>query len=110
MQRHPSHLKAGLLAGALFGLAAGIFMSSKQGKKIVKELRVRTKDIQGRLEKELKKTKGVSQESYADAIDKVLAYYIKSKEIASAEVPELRTYLMARWKHVQKDLKSMKKK
>lgn len=98
------HFKAGVLAGAVFGIAAGIFMSSKQGKKLAKELKSQTTDIQARIVKELKKGKKMSEENYGMAIDNVLGYYAKSRKIASKEVPELRRYLMAKWKSVKKEL------
>jgi gas vesicle protein len=98
------HFKAGVLAGAVFGIAAGIFMSSKQGKKLAKELKSQTAEIQGRILKELKKGKKMSEENYGKAIDNVLAYYAKSRKIASKEVPELRHYLLAKWKSVKKEL------
>lgn len=104
--RKKSHFKAGILAGAVFGLAAGIFMSSKQGKQLAKQLRAQTADIQNRLQKELKKTRKVTEETYADAIDNVLGYYVKARKIASKEVPELRRYLLTKWAHVKKELQT----
>jgi gas vesicle protein len=98
------HFKAGVLAGAVFGIAAGIFMSSKQGKQLAKQLKSQTAEIQGRIVKELKKSKKMSEENYGKAIDSVLGYYAKSRKIAAKEVPELRKYLMAKWKSVKKEL------
>lgn len=104
MPQKKSHFKAGMLAGALFGLAAGIFMSSKQGKKLAKDLRTQTKDIQTRLMREFKKTTHVSEKSYQQAIDRVLAYYAKSRQIAAKEVPSLRRYLVSRWHIVKREM------
>ncbi len=101
-----SHFKGGLLAGAIFGIAAGIFMSSKQGKQLAKQLRSQTTEIQKRLMKELSKSRKVSEETYADAIDRVLTYYTKSRKIAAREAPELRRYLLAKWREVQRELKA----
>lgn len=105
-KKKSSHFKGGLLAGAIFGVAAGIFMSSKQGKQLAKQLRSQTGDIQKRLVKELSKSKKISQETYADAIDSVLSYYTKSRKIAAREVPELRRYLLAKWSEVKRDMKA----
>lgn len=104
MSHNKSHFKSGLLAGAVFGLAAGIFMNSKRGKELAAELRSHTKEIQTRLNKELKKAKKVTEASYGDAIENVLAYYTKSRKIAAREVPELRRYLLAKWNDVKKEL------
>ncbi|OGL78703.1 hypothetical protein A3E39_04870 [Candidatus Uhrbacteria bacterium RIFCSPHIGHO2_12_FULL_60_25] len=105
-----SHFKAGLLAGAVFGLAAGIFMSSKDGKKLAKNLQAKTKGIQARLQKEIKKAAHLSEETYEDAIDRVLAYYTKSRKIATKEVPALKRYLMGKWHMIQREMKSAGKR
>ena len=103
-KKQSSHLKAGLMAGALFGVAAGIFMSSKKGKQLAKDLKKHTQDIEGRLRKELMNVKNVGMDEYEDAIDSVLGYYTKSRSIAKTEVPALRRYLVGRWNEVQKEL------
>mgnify|MGYP001591215300 CR=1 FL=1 len=109
-KKKKSHFKAGLLAGAVFGLAAGIFMSSKEGKKLAKNLQTKTKEIQKRLTKEMKKAAHLSEDTYEDAIDRVLAYYTKSRQIASKEAPALKRYLMGKWHMIQKEIKATGKK
>ncbi|HWR00129.1 MAG TPA: YtxH domain-containing protein [Candidatus Methylomirabilis sp.] len=109
-KKKKTHFKAGLLAGAVFGLAAGIFMSSKEGKKLAKSLQAKTKEIQNRLMKEMKKAVNISETTYEDAIDRVLAYYTKSRQIASKEVPALKRYLMGKWHMVQREMKATGKK
>lgn len=106
-EKRSSHFKGGLLAGALFGLAAGIYMSSKQGKQMAKKLKTQAADIQKRIEKEVKGKSKVTEETYKEAIDTVLAYYIKSRKIAKTEIPELRRYLLSKWKDVQGELKEV---
>lgn len=80
-------------------------MSSKQGKKLAKDLKTHTANIEARLRKELSSAKKVTEANYEDAIDNVLAYYAKSRSIAKEEVPALRRYLVGRWSEVQKELK-----
>jgi gas vesicle protein len=103
-KKHSSHVKAGLVAGALFGIAAGIFMSSKRGKQLAQDLKKHTQAIEARLRKELMNAKNVGEAEYGDAIDKVLDYYTKSRSIAKTEVPALRRYLVGRWDEVRKEL------
>jgi gas vesicle protein len=102
--------KGGLITGAIFGVAAGIFMSSKKGKALARELRSQSMAIQKRIMREMKKSKAMTESAYRDSIDTVLAYYETSKQIASKEVPALRRYLMSKWKDVQRELKSVKPK
>ncbi len=101
------HGKAVMLAGAIFGLAAGIFMSSREGKRMATRLQKRAKEIEGRLRKEFESRKTATQGAYAESIDRVLAYYLKSKEIAKSEIPQLRTYLLGKWSHVKDEMASV---
>jgi hypothetical protein len=104
-KRH--HGRAALLAGAIFGLAAGIFMSSREGKRMATRLQKRAKEIEGRLRKEFVARKTATQSAYAESIDRVLAYYLKSKQIAKSEIPQLRNYLLGKWSHVKDEMASV---
>lgn len=99
-----SHGGKALLAGAIFGLAAGIFMSSHEGKRMAARLQTRAREIEGQLRKEFMKRKAATQETYVESIDTVLAYYLKSKEIAKSEIPQLRSYLVGKWAHVKHEM------
>ena len=97
----------GLVAGALFGIAAGIYMSSKEGKQLTDRLKKRSTEIEKRIRAELKKQKAMSQTAYNNSIDTVLAYYLKSKKIAKTELPDLRKYLLAKWELVKDELEDI---
>jgi hypothetical protein len=103
------HTGSTLLAGAIFGLAAGIFMSSREGKRMADRLQSRAKEIESRLRREFDKRKTATESAYAESIDSVLAYYLKSKEIAKSEIPQLRTYLLGKWGHVKEEMASVSK-
>jgi uncharacterized protein YktB (UPF0637 family) len=108
-KKKKSHFGKGLLAGALFGLAAGIFMSSKEGKDMANKLQKRSKEIETKLRNEFKKNKVLTEDAYKESIDTVLAYYLKSRKIAKSEIPALRRYLLSKWKLVKSEMKSVKK-
>ena len=99
MKDKKPHRHAGrtLIAGAIFGLAAGIFMSSREGKRMAGCLQARAREIESKLRKEFDKRKMATQTAYVESIDSVLAYYLKSKEIAKNEIPQLRSYLLGKW-------------
>jgi gas vesicle protein len=97
----------GLMAGALFGIAAGIYMASKEGKQLTDKLKKSSTEIEKRIRAELKKQKGMTQQAYNQSIDTVLAYYLKSKKIAKTELPELRKYLLAKWEFVKEELEDV---
>lgn len=109
-KKKKSHFGKGLMAGALFGIAAGIFMSSREGKQMADKLQKRAKEIETRLKAEFKKNKDMSEKNYKESIDTVLAYYIKSKKIAKAEIPALRRYLLGKWKFIKAEMKEVPKK
>ena len=107
-QQKPSHYGAALIAGALVGMAAGLFVQSKNGKLLRKDLQKKGADVQKRLMKELKNVKELTADKYEEIVDKMLAYYEQTKEVAKNEVPEVRKFLMKNWKEVNKQLKSVK--
>lgn len=106
-KKKKSHLGKGLLVGALFGVAAGIFMSSKEGKEMAQKLQKRSKEIEGKLKSEFKKKKELTEATYKESIDTVLAYYTKSKKIAKSEIPALRKYLIGKWKMIKEEMASV---
>lgn len=107
-EKKSSHFGAGLLAGALVGMAAGLFVQSKKGKALRKDIQKKGLQFQGKLMKELKNAKDLSKEKYEEIVDKMLAYYEQTKDIAKSEVPEVRKFLMKNWTEVSKQLKKMK--
>jgi len=108
-KKKKGHFGKGLLAGAIFGIAAGIFMSSRDGKKMAKSLETQAKNIEKKLRGEFKKKKDLTEGAYNEAIDSVLAYYLKSKKIAKTELPSLRHYLKDKWSLVKSELGDVRK-
>lgn len=108
-KKKKGHFGKGLIAGAIFGIAAGIFMSSREGKKMAKDLEVKARGIETKLRGEFKKKKDLTQGAYEESIDSVLAYYMKSKKIAKTELPALKRYLSDKWELVKDELGSVKK-
>ncbi|MCW1892101.1 MAG: YtxH domain-containing protein [Candidatus Uhrbacteria bacterium] len=101
------HFGKGLLAGAIFGIAAGIFLTSKEGKQVTKRIETRAKDIEKKLRTEFKKKKELTEEAYDESVDRVLAYYLKSKQIAKTELPSLKKILRDKWVSVRSELESV---
>lgn len=104
-----SHFGKGLMAGALLGVAAGIFMSSKEGKQMAKKLQAKANQIEKHLQQELAKKSELTQATYTEAIDNVLAYYAKSRQIAKSEIPALRKFLISKWKSIKHEMEDVKK-
>ncbi len=104
-KKSSSHLGAGLLIGSMIGVAAGLFVQSKQGKTMVKDAKRRAKFMESKILKDLKSTKKLSKAKYAEMVDRMTDYYVKSKDIAKKDAPEIRDYLLSKWKDIEKELK-----
>lgn len=96
----------GLLAGTIIGMAAGLFLQSKKGKTMTKELAKKAAKLQTKLAKQLGDAEHLTQEKYEEVVNSVMDYYVKTKEIAKSEVPEIRNFLMTRWNEIKKSMKS----
>lgn len=100
-----SHMGAGLLAGAVIGMAAGLFLQSRKGKALTKDAQKKALVLQKQVMKKLEGLEEMSKEKYAEVVNHVLAYYEKTKEVTKKEIPEVRSYLMGRWKEIESALK-----
>lgn len=103
-----SHLGLGMAIGAAIGVAAATFLQSKKGKTFAKDLQKKTAELQGKVQAELKKAGIMTESKYKNLVDTVVAYYVKSKDIAKTEIPAVTNNLMAAWKTIEKELKSVK--
>lgn len=107
-KKSSSHLGAGILVGTIIGVAAGLFMQSKKGKGIRKDLGKETVKLQSKLMKELKGTKVLTKKKYAEVVDKMMTYYMTSKEIAKKDAPEIRDFFMKKWASIEAQFRSLK--
>jgi gas vesicle protein len=101
-----SHVGAGLLAGAVLGVAAGLFLQSRKGKELTKDAMKKAQGLQKQVMKKLADTELLTKEKYEEVVEDVMDYYTRAKEITKAEIPAVRKYLLGRWKEIQGYLKS----
>lgn len=106
--KHSSHLGAGLMAGAVIGMAAGLFLQSRKGKELTKEAQEKAAALEEQVMKKLKDVKHLSQKKYEEVVDHVMAYYERTKELSETEAPEVRKFLLARWKAINEYIKDLK--
>ena len=102
-----SHLGVGMLVGTIIGVAAGLFVQSKKGKEVRKDLMVEATKLQAMIMKELKKSEVLTQETYEKLVDKVMDHYVLTQEIAKKDVPEVRAFLLKKWSSIQKQFKNL---
>lgn len=101
-------LAAGLVAGAALGVATAYYLNTPKGKKMLHDAEKKALEMQKKLMKELDKTKNLTKERYEEIVEKLLAYYAKTKDLNAKEAPEIKAYLMDKWKTIQKEYKSVK--
>ncbi|MDO8584487.1 MAG: YtxH domain-containing protein [bacterium] len=106
--KQSSHLGVGLMAGAILGMATGLFLKSRKGKDLTKDAQKKALQLEGQVIKKLKDAKHLSKEKYEEIVDHVMGYYSKTKELSAKEAPEVRKFLMARWKAIDKYVKDLK--
>lgn len=95
------------MAGAIIGMATGLFIQSRKGKELTKDAQKKAMQLQVKVIKKLKAAKGMTKEKYIEIVDDVVGYYEKSQEIAKKEVPVVRDYLLKRWKMIEGQLKDI---
>ena len=105
-----SHLGSGLMLGAAIAVAAAAFLQTKRGKEVKKDIEKKLGSIQKKLKVELKKAKAMTKEGYEELVDNVIDYYVKTKDVAKAEVPGVKKELMKSWKTIEKEMKTTGKK
>jgi uncharacterized protein HemX len=101
-------IAAGLVAGAALGVATAFYLNSPQGRKMLQKAEKKAMELQKKLMKELSKTQKLTKEKYAEIVEKLVAYYTKTKDITASEVPEIKGYLMDKWKTIEKEYRSVK--
>lgn len=100
-----SHLGLGLVAGSIIGMAAGFFLQSKDGQKLLKDGQKKAEKLQAALMKELSKDTHLTKKRYEALVDKMMKYYMTGKQITKTEAPAIRSFLMKKWKSIETQLK-----
>lgn len=109
-KKSSSHIGVGMLIGAAVGVAAAAFLQSKKGKAFTKDLTRKTIALQKKVNAELKKAGTVTKDSYQNLVENVIAYYVKTKDIAKSEIPAVRKTLLGTWKNVEREIRSVKRR
>ena len=107
-KKKSSHFGAGMLIGAAIGVAAAAYLKSKEGKAMKKDVAKKIAALQKKVNAELQKRGVMNKEKYEDLVDTIVAYYVKSKDIAKSEAPEVRKNLLASWNRIKAELKAVK--
>lgn len=92
----------GVLAGAALGVAAGMLLAPKPGKKLRKDIHDMAADIYKRAAPKLKKMKKLGEAEYKAFMDSAAKTYGKAKKLSEKEIAALRKEARGSWKHLSK--------
>ncbi|MEK7116153.1 MAG: hypothetical protein AAB879_02030 [Patescibacteria group bacterium] len=101
-----SHLGIGFVAGSILVVAAALFLQSPEGKRRSKELMRKSHKLHTHIMKELRSRGDITKQKYNEVVDQVMAYYEKSREVTKNELPEIRRFLLTKWKDIEKEMRS----
>ncbi len=107
-KKKSSHFGAGMLIGAAIGVAAAAYLRTKEGKAMKKDMAKKVGALQKKVMSQLEARGTFTKERYEELVDKVVAYYVKSKDIAKSEAPQVRRNLLASWNRIKTELKAVK--
>lgn len=95
----------GALFGALIGTAVALLTTNKTGKQRRDEIKKMSKDLFGKIMKEVEKMKVLSKEKYNEVVERVVAEYGKKRKLAAKVIGEMKSELKSRWADIQKHMK-----
>lgn len=91
----------GTAAAAVAGAAAGFFLYGAKGAENRVKVKAWTLKAKGEVLEQIEKAKEVSEESYAETVDKVTAKYGKLKTVGEEEATKLNRELKRHWKAIK---------
>ena len=95
---------AALLAGMAAGLAAGMFLGTNKGHEMTEDAKKQAKLLQKQLAKKVKNITELSKDKYAELVDDVIEQYQHGKQLADAQVHELKMRLLDQWDNVREQM------
>ncbi|WKZ30124.1 MAG: YtxH domain-containing protein [Candidatus Dojkabacteria bacterium] len=95
-------LFAGVLAGASFGVLAGLFSAPKSGKELREDLRKYVDHLSVEVQKRAKELREMSEEAYEKIVDEAMEAYEKLKSFDQDDLVAIRTALLKEWEKFSK--------
>ncbi len=98
-------LLEGALVGAVLGVAAGMLLAPKSGKKMRKDIKEISGDFYRYITPQVKRMKRMGEAQYNALMAKGLKNYAKAKRLSSAEEKAIKMEAKRSWRHIKKHLK-----
>lgn len=95
----------GAVAGIALGVAASVFLSSKKGKALKKDIAGVTADFYKYISPKVKKMEKMGEKEYKAFMKSAAEQYIKTKKISASMAKDLMKETQQSWKHFSSHLK-----
>ncbi len=104
MAKNKSKFVTGAVVALAVGVAATIFLNSKKGKKLQKNVKEGLGDFYKTVAPRLKKMKKIGQQEYKAFMKQAAQQYGKAKKMAGPKIAELAKEAQDSWNHFSKHL------
>ncbi len=94
----------GAVAGVALGIAASMFLSSKRGRELKKDITDVTADFYKYISPKVKKIGKMGENEYRDFMKNAAEQYVKTKKISGDIAKDLVKEAQQSWKHFSKHL------
>lgn len=94
----------GGLIGAALGIAAGIMLAPKSGKKIRGTVKNKYAEFMAYLAPQFKKIKHIGEDGYDTFVKDAVKTYTKTKKLTEKEGKDLLVHAKKSWKHIKKEV------
>ena len=86
-------------------MVAGMLLAPESGKKLRKDIKQTSAHFYHSIVPQIKKLKRVGDAEYKSLVEKALHAYSKAKDLAPADIQELKKTAESHWKEIKKHLK-----
>jgi gas vesicle protein len=95
-------LLEGAIIGTALGVAAGLFLGSKKGKQLQKDIKEKTAEFYAYIAPKIRKMKRMGEKEYAAFIENAAKNYSKAKKFSIAETKVLIAEGKKAWRHLKR--------
>jgi len=96
-------LLEGAVIGTALGVTAGLFLASKKGKQLQKDIKQKVIGFYAYVAPKLKKIKKLGEKEYIAFVENAAKNYSKAKKFSAAETKILMAEAKKTWKHLKKN-------